>query len=52
MEDQPLPNDASHVALSLGYMAYFDLEEDPIEYVVDDDDEDEEEESSEDDDDE
>ncbi|GJT73941.1 hypothetical protein Tco_1033227 [Tanacetum coccineum] len=47
IEDQPLPNDASHVALSLGYMADFDPEEDPIKYVADDDDEDDDDEEEE-----
>nr|GEW35051.1 hypothetical protein [Tanacetum cinerariifolium] len=31
MEDQPLPNDASPIALSPGYVAEFALEEDPKE---------------------
>ncbi|GJU48637.1 hypothetical protein Tco_1218192 [Tanacetum coccineum] len=53
VEDQPLPAAASPAALSLGYVANSDPEEDPIDYAADDDDDDEEEEeSSEDDDDE
>ncbi|GJY85150.1 hypothetical protein Tco_0499176 [Tanacetum coccineum] len=51
VEDQPLPADASPAALSPGYVADSDLEEDPIDYAADADD-DEEEESSKDDDDE
>ncbi|GKF73143.1 hypothetical protein Tco_0219475, partial [Tanacetum coccineum] len=39
IEDQPLPDDASPTALSPGYIADFDLEEDPEEdhtdYLVD-----------------
>nr|GFB60412.1 hypothetical protein [Tanacetum cinerariifolium] len=34
VEDQPLPVDASPAALSPGYVADSDLEEDPINYVV------------------
>ncbi|GKA53945.1 hypothetical protein Tco_0752894 [Tanacetum coccineum] len=35
MEDQPLPDDASHAALSPGYIADFDPEEDPEEDPAD-----------------
>ncbi|GKF13999.1 hypothetical protein Tco_0055461 [Tanacetum coccineum] len=35
MEDQLLPDDASHVALSPGYIADSDLKEDPIDYPAD-----------------
>ncbi|GJS89818.1 hypothetical protein Tco_1120019 [Tanacetum coccineum] len=57
VEDQPLPMDASPIALSLGYVADSnpedDLEKDPADYPADrGDDEDEDEESSKDDDDE
>ncbi|GJW78853.1 hypothetical protein Tco_0140535, partial [Tanacetum coccineum] len=47
MEDQPLPDDASLIALSPGYMADSDIEEDPADSPADggdNDDEDEEEE--------
>ncbi|GJZ29040.1 putative reverse transcriptase domain-containing protein [Tanacetum coccineum] len=54
MEDQPLPDDASHAALSPGYIADFDPEEDPEEDPADypaDGGEDDDDESSDDDDD-
>ncbi|GKB87539.1 hypothetical protein Tco_0959811 [Tanacetum coccineum] len=51
VEDQLLPADASPTALSPGYVADSDPEEDPANYPVDGGDDDEEEESSKDDDD-
>nr|GEX82742.1 hypothetical protein [Tanacetum cinerariifolium] len=48
VEDQPLPTDASPTALSPGYVADSDLEEDPIDYATNADDDEEDEDSSED----
>nr|GEV30799.1 hypothetical protein [Tanacetum cinerariifolium] len=47
MEDQPLPDDASHAALSPGYIADSNPEEDPEEDPADDDDDVEEDEEEE-----
>ncbi|GKF10497.1 hypothetical protein Tco_0048423, partial [Tanacetum coccineum] len=35
IEDQPLPTDASFTALSPGYIANFDPEEDPADHPID-----------------
>nr|GFC09821.1 hypothetical protein [Tanacetum cinerariifolium] len=50
MEDQPLPDDASPIALSPGYVVDFHLEEDPTDYPADGGDDDDDESSNDDDD--